>query len=205
MYAAVFHDDLVPFQHFLERYRHSHLLTVYSHAYRAKEFKEVQTYFESAFQRRLSRSECTFWLHRLTGRLCADLVPSEISWKSDPEDISIPREITPLNASNQEALIIDSLTLEQYHDLCYWDLSQFRQSFSSAGVAVKVGAIYSYVEIDGSHWNAARGDVMENGWTRVSSGHVSGSTIRLRLAWTSPEAWLSQANHIFTRLNITSS
>ncbi|KAJ6556379.1 hypothetical protein B0H19DRAFT_1377102 [Mycena capillaripes] len=222
MYAAVFHDDLVPFQHFLERYRHSHLLTVYSHAYRAKEFKEVQTYFESAFQRRLSRSECTFWLHRLTGRLCADLVPSEISWKSDPEDISIPREITPLNASNQEALIIDSLTLEQYHDLCYWDLSQFRQSFSSAGVAVKVGAIYSCssedqlgnapeiayvpdVEIDGSHWNAARGDVMENGWTRVSSGHVSGSTIRLRLAWTSPEAWLSQANHIFTRLNITSS
>ncbi|KAJ7237884.1 hypothetical protein B0H12DRAFT_101700 [Mycena haematopus] len=28
IHAAVYHGDLIPFQHFLDRYRHSHLLTL---------------------------------------------------------------------------------------------------------------------------------------------------------------------------------
>ncbi|KAJ7679421.1 hypothetical protein DFH06DRAFT_510941 [Mycena polygramma] len=49
----------------------------------------------------------------------------------------------------------------------------------------------------------AVGDVMENGWTRYHSCNIPRG-IYLFLKSAMPEPWLGQANHIFTRLQITS-
>ncbi|KAJ7679390.1 hypothetical protein DFH06DRAFT_509868 [Mycena polygramma] len=50
----------------------------------------------------------------------------------------------------------------------------------------------------------AAGHAMESGWTRFSVGDIVNSTLRLHVLDPSPGHWLSQANHIFNRLRITS-
>ncbi|KAJ6554881.1 hypothetical protein B0H19DRAFT_1294977 [Mycena capillaripes] len=107
IYAAVFHDVLIPFEHFIAVYRHSDVL------------KRPYSF--------------TLRIHRLTGGLCADLVPGVFWLLSDSdEQVFIPREATPFNAPDHQATIIDALALSQYHEIYYWDLSQVRQIFSSA-------------------------------------------------------------------------
>ncbi|KAJ6566385.1 hypothetical protein B0H19DRAFT_1137616, partial [Mycena capillaripes] len=71
-------------------YRHSHFLTVYIYAccvrasptcqsryidsLQAADFEDVSKYFRSNFQQSPDSYECTLWIRRSTGRLCADLV-----------------------------------------------------------------------------------------------------------------------------------
>ncbi|KAJ6524192.1 hypothetical protein B0H19DRAFT_1276637 [Mycena capillaripes] len=210
IYAAIFYGDLIPFQHFLNLHQHSHFSTIYIYAYRVAQFMEAQTYFHSAFQQHLLKSECTFWVHRVTGRLCAELVPSESHWKADPDELS---NLAPLHAPGQETQIIASLTVEQYHDICYWDLSHFQKSPKSRSATVNVGAVYSSsdhfnpvawldIETDGMDWYGANGKKTDNGWTRFNSNDLPGQTVELRVWHQGP--WLSQANQILTRLQITS-
>jgi hypothetical protein len=88
-----------------------------------------------------------------------------------------------------EATVNASLTLEQYHRVCYWNLPQIHNVSIPASVTVNLAAVIScssgkkledLVEIAslpdvGSpsgrfHWNligtVAEGDVLDNGWTR---------------------------------------
>jgi hypothetical protein len=62
-------------------------------------------------------------------------------WYTNVGDISLPHGITSLDAPDQEAMVIDSLTLEQYHEICYWDLSRRRSISLSTPVTVKLGAV----------------------------------------------------------------
>ncbi|KAJ7340576.1 hypothetical protein DFH08DRAFT_874832 [Mycena albidolilacea] len=48
------------------------------------------------------------------------------------------------------------------------------------------------------------GDIMEDGWFRVTSDDVVNNPIRFCAIYSSDIAWLSQANHVFSRLGITS-
>jgi hypothetical protein len=131
--------------------------------------------------------ESTFWIRRSTGRLCVELVPSNTSlWSPDLGTEITGRGITSLDAPAEEAMVIDSLTLDQYHKICYWILREFRSIFTSAPLTVSLGAIMSWSSTDqledlveiaslpdvqfiGEGWchEANRPmSVMEDGWTR---------------------------------------
>ncbi|KAJ6512400.1 hypothetical protein C8R45DRAFT_321774 [Mycena sanguinolenta] len=56
IHAVVFHDDLIPFQQFLDLYRHSHFSRAYIHVYMDAEFQAVEDYFMSAFEHSLVNS-----------------------------------------------------------------------------------------------------------------------------------------------------
>jgi hypothetical protein len=96
-------------------------------------------------------------------------------------EISHTQGITSLDAPGQEARAIDSLTLNQYHEICYWHLSRFRAITISDDVAVNLGAVHACSQSDQlevlgesafldanvcGRWFGGEGEVMENGWTR---------------------------------------
>jgi hypothetical protein len=98
--------------------------------------------------------------------------------------ISGRQEIKSLDNPNQEAIAIDSLTLKQFHAICYWNLSRPRYLYCSTSATVNLNAIIvcslrdrleDWVEIallpDAEvyldHWRTperATGEVVEGGW-----------------------------------------
>ncbi|KAF7337145.1 hypothetical protein MVEN_02152500 [Mycena venus] len=129
---------------------------------------------------------------------------------------------------HDEAMIIDMLTLKGYHDVCFWVLlhEHNHNTNVSLSMIVNVGAVILWprddvlehrveiasltdAEIDvGSWFNSGKGygEKLENGWTRFRSEDVIGRNIYLwiKLRGADFEFWLSQANHIFSCLEITS-
>jgi hypothetical protein len=80
-------------------------------------------------------------------------------------------------------MAIDSLTLEQYHKICFCYLSKWRNITVSTDVTVNVGVIIACsssdqlehaveivslpdVEVECGDWGRAAGEVMADGWTR---------------------------------------
>ncbi|KAJ7767307.1 hypothetical protein B0H16DRAFT_1521635 [Mycena metata] len=218
MHATIFHDDLIPLESFLDLSEKS---TIYVHAYCSMDFWDANDYFSSVFRQRLCITECTFWIRRSTGKLCADLISSNISHR-----IQTPRpdcyEITFAHTSSGQAITVDSLSVQKYHEICYWDLSQVRYIHQSTVVTVNIGAVISWPSSDHfelpiplaslSHvviptrlWHfsrGGRGEVTGSGWTRWKSGDIINRTLRIHIWHWSPECWLSQANHIFDRLKL---
>jgi hypothetical protein len=131
--------------------------------------------------------ECTLWIRRSTGQLCADLIPSNGDyWPYGLAEVTRRNGIDTSDASRQETIIVDYLTLEQYHSICYWDLSRHFRISISAPITVTLGAVvartldgplegvveiasFSDVEPDWDDWSGAEGEIMDNGWTRYSN------------------------------------
>ncbi|KAJ6518061.1 hypothetical protein C8R47DRAFT_4240 [Mycena vitilis] len=228
IHAAIFHDDLIPFRHF--RDLHGPVLVVYIHAYVTVEYWKSEEYFNSAFDGSgLYHHECSLWIHLSTGRLCLDPAPGiseRFGTKAGIDMKSNPPALTALKAPETESMAVNSLKLDQYHWICrcnlarnhsisvpasetvhlasliYWPSgSQFQQSVQPASIA----------ELDisvGNWWSSDMvGNVMQNGWTRY---HFAGVLTDLlvpfwlyRGQYNIWETWLSQANHLFSRLQIT--
>lgn len=75
-----------------------------------------------------------------------DLVPSDSGSKFfavNGVQVSAPDDIMSLNEANQEAEVISSLTIIEYHRLCALLLLQFRM-FISTSSTVHLGAVVSY-------------------------------------------------------------
>jgi len=102
------------------------------------------------------------------------------------DEISGTQGRLSLGSPNMEAMVIDSLTLEEYHRICAWNLCQFRTTTFSFPVTVKLGTVVSCspnnrlencVEIAAvpnaeafiGSWRIlgepAKGKKMEDGWT----------------------------------------
>ncbi|KAJ7079693.1 hypothetical protein C8R44DRAFT_895646 [Mycena epipterygia] len=47
LYATIFHDDLVPFKHFMDEYRHSVIFIVYLYSFFTTELDDAEAYVES--------------------------------------------------------------------------------------------------------------------------------------------------------------
>ncbi|KAF7337088.1 hypothetical protein MVEN_02146000 [Mycena venus] len=229
IHATIFHDELVPFQDFLDLYNRSHFVTVHIKTYCTAEFMAAREYLSSTSQHKLSKLGCTFWIRRSTGRLCVDLQPGGFMffWQSmtnvNGPEIFYSDGIKSLNIPAEEVMIIDSLTLQQYHTVCSWELSRFRWISISSLIPVNLGAVIScssgrrledLVEIASLYnveprfcrWKMAGkpiADVTKNDWTRLDSPS-SGTVICLEVRHRHSEAWLGQANHIFNRLQISS-
>jgi enterochelin esterase-like enzyme len=91
-----------------------------------------------------------------------------------------------LDGPNQEAMAIDALTLEQYHEICRWNLGRLQHLYCSTSATANLNAIIVCpsgdrledsveiallldAEVYLGHWRTAarvRGEVMEGGWTR---------------------------------------
>ncbi|KAJ7669921.1 hypothetical protein DFH06DRAFT_1372340, partial [Mycena polygramma] len=230
IHATLFHGDLIPFEHWLDPYKSFPCVTVYMYAYYALEFDEANNYF---YQIRLEPTvwhECTMWIRRSTGRLCVDLmVPCEPIYVDLDNHASLTisdSEATPFVSGDThiiEALAIDALTLEHYHQVCSYSLCHHHSIDIPAGVTVYLRRVIlrtsnnDFVEIASlpegethfSGWyngGQAEGEIMENGWTRFNARDKVGGSLEMLLmtadAVSSP--WLSQSNHIFKRCQITS-
>ncbi|KAF7366842.1 hypothetical protein MSAN_00942700 [Mycena sanguinolenta] len=114
----------------------------------------------------------------------------------------------------------------QYHRICYWNLGQHQRFDLPASTIVNIGAVFrcSGRPLENSDeiaffpsaeapylgsWATFRGggarEIMPNGWTRFQSRDVINSTLHLSCSMLSDRnTWLSQANHIFHRLQIVS-
>ncbi|KAJ6462850.1 hypothetical protein C8R45DRAFT_523986 [Mycena sanguinolenta] len=228
IHATLFNDDLIPLREVLDSRRDSHFSTVYIYACCNQDFTEALNYIHHAFRLSFS-SGYTRWIRRSTGRLCTELTLTHdgLSIYLNSPEIPGPSRLHSVSTLSTEAIttFIDSLTLEQYHYICFWNLRQYRHFDLSASTTVNPGAVFhcssdpleDSVEIafmpsaeapslgDWTISGEATGDVMPNGWTRLQSGDVFDNTLSISFSvYPDRKAWLSQANHIFHHLHIMS-
>ncbi|KAJ7890299.1 hypothetical protein B0H13DRAFT_2040637 [Mycena leptocephala] len=197
VHATFFHGDLIPYHHFLDLHRHSPVLTMYIQGFCFAEYSGLREYFLSTFQTSLYDRSCTFWIRHSTGRLCADLLPGNFllgQFASDRRPtLGLWQEMFSLNVPHMEAMVIDSLTLEQFHAICHWDLSRWRTAGFPIPVTVHFGALLVTSGSDSDYLNevvssnimihlprwktfrrwdintpGTRGEATEDGWTRYS-------------------------------------
>ncbi|KAF7377112.1 hypothetical protein MSAN_00130200 [Mycena sanguinolenta] len=233
IHATLFNDDLIPLEEVLHRYRDSPVLTVYIYACCNRDFSEVHNYIASEFHRDVFSVDCTMWIRRSTGLLCVELTQFRahklwlglwFDW-NPPKSAGLSRLHSLSLGAETITTFIDSLRLEQYHTICGWNQGQYRWTTLSAKTIVNVGAVFhcSTDRLENSdeiaylpnteaprlgEWTSEEGtgEVMPNGWTRFQLGDIIDSaldlslTTHIRYGYT----WLSQANHIFRRLNIIS-
>ncbi|KAJ7315696.1 hypothetical protein DFH08DRAFT_755182, partial [Mycena albidolilacea] len=224
IHATLFHDDLVPFQQYVDTYRYSHFATAYFYACRCLDFSAASYHVHYTSQLSLIWGNYTAWIRRSSGQLCAELVPPctpqpELYYPGETRFHRIS------SASDTDLVVIESLTMYDYHNICFTNLSQFQTISISASMTVKPGTIVSRspghpledpVEIayapnmetffySRQTSDGMRGVAMEDGWTQFKSDDVFNGMIKLWI-WFPPDCgqWLSQANHIFRHLRIQS-
>jgi hypothetical protein len=88
----------------------------------------------------------TAWIRRSSGRLCAELIPpcdySPFFFSLRPEGaLSSSQGMYAPSASNMEVMVVESLTKEEYHRICFVNLSRNRYISTSISMTVKPGAI----------------------------------------------------------------
>ncbi|KAJ7050608.1 hypothetical protein C8F01DRAFT_678646 [Mycena amicta] len=151
VHATVYHDELIPFEHFINRYRGSHFLLLDLWAYFVRLMLLRCTISGRSSRERYCKlfySGCGYWICPSNGRICLDLLPNptapphhHFEWS-----FTIPRPdgIYTLNDPDREATFISSLTLEQYHKHCYWVLAEHREIAFSVPAIVKLGTVLHY-------------------------------------------------------------
>ncbi|KAF7358573.1 hypothetical protein MSAN_01195600 [Mycena sanguinolenta] len=225
VYAAVFYGDLIPFEQFLGSFRHSAILQAYIYAYTSVDQYEALDYCGQ------TPELCciTPWVRRSTGRLCIESATGELDpiifSRDAVDELTPPDSIQALHDANQEARVIASLAVKEWYSLVHEYLTQYRSPYISVQAEVKVGSIIRWpsgcefenaTEIAWDVPDPGRG-LMLTSWyherlgmwqevpVRYNSGDVFGSII---IVWPRDSendhaaSWLSQANYIFTRLNI---
>ncbi|KAJ6518072.1 hypothetical protein C8R47DRAFT_4848 [Mycena vitilis] len=228
IHAAIFHDDLIPFRHF--RDLHRPVLVVYIQVYSAREYQNSREYFNSAFEGSgLYHHECSLWIRLSTGRLCLDPAPggtSEYFHSDYPDAMDSNRPaLNSLKAPGTESMAVNSLELELYHQICWSSLGRHRWiSVPALGTRHAVSLIYwpsgsqfhesvqlasiPELEISVGYWCSSDmvRNVMQNGWTRYRFAGKIRDRSFFSFAGVSRsigDSWLTQANHLFSRLQIT--
>ncbi|KAF7337140.1 hypothetical protein MVEN_02152000 [Mycena venus] len=170
MKTTLYHDELIPFQYFLDIYRQSHFLTVYVYACSTADFKVKKSdpiwsfltlvqaacdYIYSALKKYVDCDDCTFWIRRSTGRLCAELtIPiNEVFLPKYLDEIPGLQGVHSLRTLNTEAMVIDTLTLKGYHDVCDMNLYHMQSIDILPSMIVNVGAVIFWPKDDVlEHW-----------------------------------------------------
>ncbi|KAJ6518081.1 hypothetical protein C8R47DRAFT_1062630 [Mycena vitilis] len=237
IHAAIFHDDLVTFEHFRDSHRDRPILIVYIYAYLAVEYwltleQKSREYFNSEFEGSgLYHHMCSLWIRLSTGRLCLDPAAEGTSGRfriNDGIDMeSNPPALTSLKAPGTESMAVNSLSLDQYHRTCGSSLGRHRWISVPASETIHPASLIHWpspfqesvrlasipdLEISLVKWRSSDmvgnvGNVMQNGWTRYHfAGGLSGLPVFFGTAQDYDriyEFWLSQANHLLGRVQIT--
>ncbi|KAF7326770.1 hypothetical protein MVEN_02596000 [Mycena venus] len=188
----------------LDRHRQSPILTVISMRAIA-DFRAAFRYFHSEFHQYLKALVCTLWIRRSTGRLCAELIaPMDINsvfLSSLLDGIPGAQEISFSSVSNTEAMVIETLPLEVYHDICAYNMTHLRDISISTHVPVKPGSVIrcssssqpeDCIEIASmpvsfyigfrTNSNKSAGDKMADGWTGFRSSDVLNTRIEISVS-----------------------
>ncbi|KAJ6512516.1 hypothetical protein C8R45DRAFT_960619 [Mycena sanguinolenta] len=224
IHAAIFHDDFIPLQDFLDIYEGSHLSTVYIRVHTDIGLRAVNEYYRSIFGGMLQSPNCTFFIRRSTGRFCVDLViPGGQIYLPEFELGSMPtqRGLEFLEEEDSETTIIHSLTLNQYH-LVALESSDIHSISISPSATVNICSVvdcptfHDLLEIawlpnaelssprgwDSKKWGV--GELMPDGWTRIVLDDAVNGEFSVAWRLEKNDFWLSQAHHIFSTLQITS-
>ncbi|KAJ7104863.1 hypothetical protein C8R44DRAFT_746126 [Mycena epipterygia] len=153
------------------------------------------------------------WIRGSTGQLSLEIAPSYTdysSWKTSPCSLSQSLIRLPSLGPDPEMSIICHLTLAQFHEYCRYHLAtndslpldkfQLSAVVSLHGESVQEIACIPNLDIHEGGWG---GDTMENGWSRMHSSLINGSSVRILSTTTNyslQDAWLSKANHVFSQL-----
>ncbi|KAJ7754768.1 hypothetical protein B0H16DRAFT_737235 [Mycena metata] len=252
MYAAVFHDDLIPLEQFRNIHCNSPILSLYFRAYWSHEFQAVNYHLISMFNRTLDEDSCTLWIRASTRRLCVDdmILNDELRWwllylrsvdhwEPGREDI----DRMSYNGPNYEAMVISSLALSDYHKFRGIYSSHSRGFSFPAHATATVGMVVKHdsncevelpvnivflplLDVRDMSWHCSwsqpdgapqdpwidaepEGDLMPDSWRRYNlhqicaAALIKGSMHRY-MSFGCAEVWLSQANHIFSSLQIRS-
>ncbi|KAF7375832.1 hypothetical protein MSAN_00473100 [Mycena sanguinolenta] len=207
VYAAVFHDDMIHFNQFLEYFRYSAILRAYIYAYTCADDEDAWLYYT----RFLSTSDLypIFWIRRSTGRLALELTRIEDDspqtlFTQGTELLSPPESMITLQHPEQEALVAAALEFPQWFFLCSVYLTQRRSTYISTQAAVKMSSMMYWPE------GHLFGDTIEIAWASEShylchgwwtSSDAFGRLLYLRFSL-DVHPWLSQANHILKQSQI---
>ncbi|KAJ6462970.1 hypothetical protein C8R45DRAFT_1220440 [Mycena sanguinolenta] len=212
VHAAVFHDDLMPLQHFRDRYRDSHFSSVYIKVYTRIEFDSTI----------ISGPPFNIFCRSMIAHFSYVAQLAGSAWTSYRA-----HGLEILVGEISEGAVIDSLTLEQYHAISYWVLSIYRSMSISPSQSVNLGSVYhcpshntfddvveiawlpntefwSNISWHGSGNGLRFGELMAGGWTRLESNDMVDRMAWVEFSTSDNGLWLSQANHIFTALQISS-
>ncbi|KAF7365710.1 hypothetical protein MVEN_00444700 [Mycena venus] len=195
IHATLFHDDLLPFHHFLDLQGHTHFSIVYIYAYCHADFNAARSYVYSALKQDLSWTGCACWIRRSNNTLCVELNYSGPRlWSYRNHNIADAQGRMTLRASNARAIVTESLTLTEYHGICF-NMTQDRIITVALLTTVNLGAVIchssgkepkAYIEVASlphveAHlgvWDTLGdgvGRIMKDGWTRFTSGDASSS------------------------------
>lgn len=130
-------------------------------------------------------SNCTFWIRHSTGQLSVDLVPANETMLARYRGLSSLKEFKPLGSGTQAAPLMDDLTFDVFHHICWFHLSRRRVFSIFTRMTSNLGAIISCSSADRlqdwseiaipsdanmsehyDHWTIGSGETMDNGWTR---------------------------------------
>ncbi|KAJ7478012.1 hypothetical protein B0H11DRAFT_1286207 [Mycena galericulata] len=193
------------------------------------EVEDAIDYFISVFHQELWDFNPIPWIDRSNGRVCLDVM-SNSSLDDNPPSSQYRCTMAPgidaVMMLNEYHRLFPPLRPEQYHSILYqnfgYDFSHHEYGhvppihlasilWNSEGLeAVRVGdaanpvVIPTNTVITYERWETDSSETMANGWERYESNNVADTTISLEINCERPESWLSQANRIFERLNVTS-
>ncbi|KAJ6553213.1 hypothetical protein B0H19DRAFT_1377830 [Mycena capillaripes] len=139
--AVVFHDDVISAGELLEKYHSSHLPSVFVWACMHQVFWDVVQYVSGLSANFLYWTDCTLWVRRSTGRLCVNLTPPE----SDPVPLYAPHGMKEASISLFDLVddieMLTSISLQDYHDVCYLHLFRTHRASISPHVSVTIGPV----------------------------------------------------------------
>ncbi|KAF7353113.1 hypothetical protein MSAN_01498600 [Mycena sanguinolenta] len=232
LYAMVFHDELIPYAQFLRRFKHSLVLSTYIIGYCTTEWREATNYISDVFsQPPIEYIKVPGWIQPRSGQLCLDLVQGGIGMGSmmPAKHYHVLRlenvTLDALDAPDSEAIIIASLSEDQYHKICCgypfartkWfqvstahavGLGIFRLD-SQYGTCVSITEPLQILPEEELHWEnygRAPDELLPNSWIRYDSHQTNTLQLELRLPFSAhgiTKAWLAQANCIFAELEET--
>ncbi|KAJ7480746.1 hypothetical protein FB451DRAFT_1238348 [Mycena latifolia] len=173
--------------------------------------------------------EGTLCVHRSNSRMCFDMSPTigaGMSYKDDMDSNPPPRiEMYPLDAT--DSMVISSISSQHYHEIvARYQVSDSSSIEVHPSVSIpELGTIVTGVGKSGSllenpvqvaaipnrtskmsgwHGNMRTGNstLMPNGWTRykISDAMTIGRGTNFAVDYSSKFPWVTQANHIFSRL-----
>ncbi|KAJ7627494.1 hypothetical protein FB45DRAFT_921495 [Roridomyces roridus] len=204
-YAVIVQDDLLPYDVYLSLQRSSFILEIYLYAYWSTEFRDALKYI-------LDCKGWTFWIRRLSGRLCIEIESSHINepWLVDIDSVYDPRllgygGLAQLDWNNPkwDSTAVEFFTISQFHRIFGANLFNLEDIPADQDPAdeVHLGTIllapgdseevYEVAYLPAikdnlSVWQCiqpgCRADIMDNGWTRFNSWDIYGEQISFHLS-----------------------
>ncbi|KAF7337262.1 Kinase-like protein [Mycena sanguinolenta] len=222
--GMVFHDEVIPYAHFVHRFEHSPILSAYILGYCTTGFWEATNYIDNVIGPSRDFGSLSVWIRPATGEFCLDLAlggpRTNIEFVWHPHVLRL--ENVSLDAPHSEDKIISGLSENQYHELCidrsiargrYFQVSTEHlvgpgifQSDYQCGTCMRITEPLQILPEE-PHWDDYTGEVpgelLPNSWTRYDSRRIFTLELKLQLLFPSYDiemAWLALANHIFAEL-----